>query len=45
MLISMLAAVVIAFLLLIALLVAILFGSSEQREIVVNCINHILGTV
>ncbi|SFG39108.1 hypothetical protein SAMN05216353_13935 [Halobacillus alkaliphilus] len=39
------AAVLIAVLFLVGLLLAVLLGSSEQRQIVSNCINEILGTI
>ncbi|SFJ69384.1 hypothetical protein SAMN04487936_103356 [Halobacillus dabanensis] len=40
-----LVAVVIAVLFLLALVVAVLLGSSEQRQIVINCIDEILATI
>ncbi|MGR9050539.1 hypothetical protein ACQ4XT_18050 [Halobacillus faecis] len=40
-----LVAVVIAVLFLLALLVAVLLGSSEQRQIVISCMNEMLGTI
>ncbi|ELK48526.1 UNVERIFIED_CONTAM: hypothetical protein N8J90_14775 [Halobacillus marinus] len=40
-----LVAVLIAVLFLLGLLVAVLLGSSEQRQIVINCINEILRTI
>ncbi|SDI93461.1 hypothetical protein [Alteribacillus bidgolensis] len=40
-----LVAVVIALLFLLALLVAVLLGTPEQQQIVIECINEILGTI
>ncbi|MFD1781496.1 hypothetical protein ACFSFW_22880 [Fredinandcohnia salidurans] len=40
-----LAALLIALFFFIALLIAVLLGTPEQRNIVINCINEILGTI
>ncbi|MFB4162925.1 hypothetical protein ACE1TI_03575 [Alteribacillus sp. JSM 102045] len=40
-----LVAIVIALLFLLALLVAVLVGTSKQQQIVINCIKEILGTI
>lgn len=41
----MLTALLIALIMFVALLVAVLFGSPQQREIVRNCISAILATI